>query len=37
MMWDGKHPADPLFRETRMGQFLEIAILVHKADARPSA
>jgi len=37
MMWDGKHPADPLFRETCMGQFLEMAIFVHTADDRPAA
>jgi hypothetical protein len=30
IMWDGKHPADPRFRETCMGQFLEVAKLLNR-------
>jgi hypothetical protein len=35
--WDGKHPTDPMFRETCMGYFLEIAKLVNHAKLLDSA
>src|ERR1700722_2955878 len=31
-IWDGKHPADPAFRQTCMGTFLEIAKLLNQLN-----